>query len=209
MHRNSWYNEGNINDKTAQVSSALTRPLITERVDLSMTSHDSTTTPVPCYLYLIVCGDACKIGITSEPANRISYLQTANPTPLTVVCLIECHNEITALQLELLLHRRYAERHIRGEWFSVHPDIVMADIQFALEVARLKHLPDFVIGSMPKPTSLTNPAARRVSTAVDIARQWFIDNPDKLGLPLRQLEDMIGVGKDSIAKARKEITHDA
>lgn len=45
----------------------------------------------------------------------------------------------------------------------------------------------------------------RVSTAVEIARQWFTDNPDKAGLPLRQLEDMIGVGKDSIAKARKEI----
>jgi hypothetical protein len=205
MHSNSWYNEGNINDKTAQVSSALTRSLITERVDLSMTYSDSTTTPVPCYLYLIVCGDACKIGITSEPANRISYLQTANPTPLTVVCLIECCNEITALQLETLLHRRYIAQHIRGEWFSVHPDIVMADIRFALSVAALESVPTIHIDNMPKPTSTTNPT-KRIFSATQQAKEWLIENPDKLGLSLRLLADLIGVGKDSVAKALKEIS---
>lgn len=46
----------------------------------------------------------------------------------------------------------------------------------------------------------------RVSTATDIARQWFVENPDKTNLSLRQLEELIGVGKDSIAKARKEIS---
>lgn len=46
----------------------------------------------------------------------------------------------------------------------------------------------------------------RVATAVEIARQWFIDNPGYEKTPLRELESLIGVGKDSIAKARKEIT---
>lgn len=45
----------------------------------------------------------------------------------------------------------------------------------------------------------------RVSSAVDIARQWLADNPDKVDMPVRQLADLIGVGKDSVAKARKEI----
>lgn len=45
----------------------------------------------------------------------------------------------------------------------------------------------------------------RVSTAVEIARQWFIDNPGYEKTPLRELESLIGVGKDSIAKARKEL----
>lgn len=45
----------------------------------------------------------------------------------------------------------------------------------------------------------------RVSSAVDIARQWLADNPDKADMPVRQLADLIGVGKDSVAKARKEI----
>lgn len=49
----------------------------------------------------------------------------------------------------------------------------------------------------------------RVSTAVEIARQWFTDNPEKINLPLRQLEVEIGVGKDSINKARKEINQNA
>ncbi|MTV80934.1 hypothetical protein GM546_13920, partial [Streptococcus pneumoniae] len=79
-----------------------------------MTTSDSTTTSSPCYLYLVVCGDACKICITSDPANRISYLQTANPQLLTVVCLLQCQDENTALHLEFLVHRRYADQRIRG-----------------------------------------------------------------------------------------------
>lgn len=45
----------------------------------------------------------------------------------------------------------------------------------------------------------------RVSTAVEIAKKWLADNPDKANLSLRTLEEMIGVGKDSIAKARKDM----
>jgi hypothetical protein len=45
----------------------------------------------------------------------------------------------------------------------------------------------------------------RVSSAVDKARQWLTDNPDKADMPVRELADMIGVGKDSVAKARKEM----
>lgn len=198
------YNEGNINDKGVQACLAPVRLLSTEREKLSMDSLNHTTSPLPCYLYVIVCGDACKIGITADPANRISYLQTANPQPLTVACLLQCEDQDAALQLELLLHRRYANHHIRGEWFSVSADTVVADMNFALAVAGMNHVPVFMTGDMPKPTSLTNPAAPRVPSATNIAKQWLKDNPDKAHLPLRELESMIGVGKDSIAKARKE-----
>ena len=47
---------------------------------------------------------------------------------------------------------------------------------------------------------------RRASTAVENARQWLLDNPDMMELPLRQLAELIpDVGKDSINKARKEL----
>lgn len=45
----------------------------------------------------------------------------------------------------------------------------------------------------------------RSSSAVDTAYQWLIDNPDKISLPLRELEEVIGVGKDAIAKAKKRL----
>lgn len=46
----------------------------------------------------------------------------------------------------------------------------------------------------------------RVSTASDIAYDWLIDNPDKIGLSLRELAELIpNAGKDSINKARKRI----
>lgn len=46
----------------------------------------------------------------------------------------------------------------------------------------------------------------RVSSAVDKAHAWLVDNPDKAGLPVRELAELIGVGKDSVAKARAKIT---
>lgn len=45
----------------------------------------------------------------------------------------------------------------------------------------------------------------RNSNAVDTARQWLIDNPSQANLPVRQLAEMIGVGKDSVAKARASL----
>jgi hypothetical protein len=44
---------------------------------------------------------------------------------------------------------------------------------------------------------------RRVSSAVDIALDYLKDNPDTANLTVRELGDLIGVGKDSAAKARK------
>lgn len=49
----------------------------------------------------------------------------------------------------------------------------------------------------------------RVSSATQQARQWLSENPDKINLPLRQLSELIGVGKDSVAKALREMSQDA
>ena len=46
---------------------------------------------------------------------------------------------------------------------------------------------------------------KRASSAVDMATEWLIANPDKLDLSVRELADMIGVGKDSVARAKKEL----
>lgn len=42
-----------------------------------------------------------------------------------------------------------------------------------------------------------------VSKATDKAYQWLSENPDMQGKPVRELAEIIGVGKDSVAKAKK------
>jgi hypothetical protein len=52
----------------------------------------------------------------------------------------------------------------------------------------------------------TGSGYNRVSSAVDKAYQWLVDNPDKMDMSVRELADVIGVGKDSVAKARNKIS---
>lgn len=51
----------------------------------------------------------------------------------------------------------------------------------------------------------TGAGYNRVSTAVETAKAWYLANPDQWNIPVRDLVPVIGVGKDSIAKARKEL----
>lgn len=58
-----------------------------------------------------------KIGRTDgDPEDRLSCLQVGNPSELIIVKLIECDDSIA---LERELHKKYAEFHIRGEWFNL------------------------------------------------------------------------------------------
>ena len=63
------------------------------------------------YTYLVqACdGGPVKIGSSDSPADRLRGLQTGNPRDL-MIALLTCIPEAE-------LHRRYADRHIRGEWF--------------------------------------------------------------------------------------------
>jgi hypothetical protein len=46
----------------------------------------------------------------------------------------------------------------------------------------------------------------RLSNATDEAYQWLIDNPDSQAKTVRELAEIIGVGKDSVAKAKKRLS---
>lgn len=63
---------------------------------------------------------AIKIGYTTgEVRNRVSSLQTAHPCKLHLLATMPGD-----LQYEKLLHMRFAEHRLEGEWFKVHPDLV-------------------------------------------------------------------------------------
>lgn len=80
------------------------------------------------YVYLIASGKAVKIGIADNPKNRLSSLQTANYESLRIYCAFQCESRSKAIQLEGLLHKRYAANKLKGEWFSVAPEKVVTDV---------------------------------------------------------------------------------
>lgn len=84
------------------------------------------------YVYLVQAEDGpVKIGVTNDLDGRMSGLQTGTPMELKLRYFVECFTEAVAYRLEKLLHERYQEFLVRGEWFNVDPERVFKDIQFA------------------------------------------------------------------------------
>lgn len=73
-------------------------------------------------LYFIQCATGpIKIGHTSNTDNRLSNLQMGNPNLLTLLAWVMVDD---APAVEKMLHERYREHWIRGEWFSPAPEIL-------------------------------------------------------------------------------------
>lgn len=69
-------------------------------------------------LYFAQCGDAIKIGVSSDPNVRIETLQTGAPGKVTLVAAIQ-----KAGDKESECHRRLAHLRIHGEWFRYTEEI--------------------------------------------------------------------------------------
>ena len=70
-------------------------------------------------VYFIRAGNkgAIKIGVASDLAKRLETLQTGNPFELKVLATIPCSSEQHAYDLERRMHKLFASKRIRGEWF--------------------------------------------------------------------------------------------
>lgn len=79
-----------------------------------------TAKEVP-HVYFIqsVRGGPVKIGTARDPESRLLSLQTAHPYPLRIIGLIP-HGGV---RTERLLHRRFADHRMNGEWFEWTPDM--------------------------------------------------------------------------------------
>jgi hypothetical protein len=69
-------------------------------------------------LYFAACGDAVKVGASSEPRCRIENFQTGAPGKLVLLAVIP-----RAGHRESECHRRLAHLHIHGEWFQRGCDV--------------------------------------------------------------------------------------
>ena len=73
-------------------------------------------------VYFIKCKDTgrIKIGISRNVWERFSQLQTASSTELELVFVVEWGGR----GLEQHLHRKFANCHIRGEWFQPDTELL-------------------------------------------------------------------------------------
>ena len=82
---------------------------------------DETCTWGPDRVYFMRAGEAIKIGVTRNLKQRRSEIQTSNSQDVHMIGAL-----VGGRHLEEILHHRFREHHIRGEWFSVAilPDIL-------------------------------------------------------------------------------------
>lgn len=76
------------------------------------------------YLYLIRRGDSShyKIGISTNPNDRLNALQSANPETLDLVAY--CIHE-NAYDVEQSIHAMLGERRINREWFELDAEMLV------------------------------------------------------------------------------------
>lgn len=70
------------------------------------------------FVYLISSATGLyKIGRSVDVPRRLDDLQRGSPVQLEIVCAVEADN---AVETELLYHRRFASKRVRGEWFALN-----------------------------------------------------------------------------------------
>lgn len=70
-------------------------------------------------LYLLESAGYYKIGVTLDSSidRRILQLQTGNPNIITLIC--KTGTISNAYELEALLHKKYKNNNVRGEWITL------------------------------------------------------------------------------------------
>lgn len=80
----------------------------------------------PCFVYLMhdTTNDFYKIGISNNPGYREKTLQSEKPT-IEMICCKEYPIRTIAEAFEAALHKTFADKRIRGEWFSLTQTDIM------------------------------------------------------------------------------------
>lgn len=68
-------------------------------------------------LYLIECQGFYKIGVAYDVSHRLAELGIGNPFELVVLAVYGYSN---AQAVEAVLHQKFSQQRIRGEWFSLN-----------------------------------------------------------------------------------------
>jgi len=74
------------------------------------------------YVYFIKCRDKIKIGYSTNVNKRLKQFSVGNGEKLELIYKIQ-----TDRYLESVLHKKYQNYHISGEWFEAEPIIRMIE----------------------------------------------------------------------------------
>ena len=74
-------------------------------------------------VYFVQCNEYIKIGRSTQLPLTLRSLQRGNPYGLEAVAVISCESTERMSELEADLHQQFKEHCIRGEWFSLCPEI--------------------------------------------------------------------------------------
>lgn len=69
------------------------------------------------HIYIMQSGDSFKVGLTRDPRQRLSALQSSSVIPVTLINSWIIRAGVAG-DAEHRAHRRLARYHVHGEWFS-------------------------------------------------------------------------------------------
>lgn len=81
----------------------------------------------PLYLYLMCAANLTKIGISKNPRHRLQALRSG---PLDVELI--WYARIASANVERALHRHFAHKRVRGEWF----ELAEVDVKYIKQIER-------------------------------------------------------------------------
>lgn len=134
------YNEGSLSETA--LSAGNTAPSLATMKGLSSMA-DTTYSSAPAqtsqstFVYFISSGSTpIKIGVSNDPAARLSELQTAHYQKLHLLYTVECASRAQAFELEKAFHRWYDEKRIRNEWYDLTPAQITSDVNLLMTLSR-------------------------------------------------------------------------
>lgn len=180
---------------------------------IPMATSDSIVSSVDTqatYVYFISAGSTpIKIGISNDPAERLSALQTAHFQKLHLLYTIECKNRAAAFELETAFHRWYGETKLRNEWFNLTPNKIADDIHLLITIAQsivvaTQHISPEQIARMEEKAvmKLSRSEANKPRVKLREVAQLVRDNNDG-NLPAVELMQKYGISLGSTTKIRE------
>jgi hypothetical protein len=126
---NKWYLKG-------CTRAASTAGCVSNHTYLKGAAVNDSTSVQTCFVYLIESSSAVKIGIGANPQQRLSDLQTSHHEKLSLRYTLQCPNRAAAFSVEQLLHRRFSDERLSGEWFDIDAQTVINEVSWSLSVAQ-------------------------------------------------------------------------
>lgn len=93
-----------------------------DQIDKNYNPIETGATNDVCYLYLMKDYNTgyYKIGISNSPEHREKTLQSEKPT-IEMICNKKYVSRRIAHSFEQALHKTFADKRVRGEWFDLNP----------------------------------------------------------------------------------------